>query len=105
MKHWTDIIVEGLGPDYKAPITVGARENEILSWFHSGMSDPLYALVSRTVRGGSTKASEYELDAAMEAIRDALKARGDDKLDRDDMQALQKLGRKIRALGQRHYGW
>jgi len=110
MEEWQNHVLcesgaidESLGKDYQAPIRLTRQENEVLSWFYQGQGDPLYALVSRTVGGRETKASSREIDAAMDAVRDALKMRGDDKLSRSGMREMQRLFKKLRALGKKHY--
>lgn len=63
---------EGLSKNYKYPVNLDRDENELLSYYYSGQRDPLYALVSRTAGGGSTKASGEEIESAIYVLNDAM---------------------------------
>jgi hypothetical protein len=50
------------------PIKFGYYDHELLASLHGGQSDPLYALISRTVGNRPTYASLEELRAAVDAL-------------------------------------
>lgn len=52
-----------LPPKYNIPVTASDLDPEVISWFHAGQGDPVYALGSRLYAYGKTLASEDELSA------------------------------------------
>jgi len=55
-------------PVYDIPVKFGRSDHQLLADLHRGQGDPLYALVSRTVRGQQTMASWEELEAAVDVL-------------------------------------
>jgi len=89
-----------LGPKYKAPWQTTPRENEILSWYHRGQGDPLYAVMSRCVGRKATKASEEELDAIVDAMSDAVNDKDNSGMDR---QVAAGMVRRARSLMKKYF--
>ncbi len=86
---------EGLPENYKYSVRLDRYENELLSHYYSGQRDPLYALVSRTVGGRSTKASSEEIESAIDELDDAMEE-GD--LSDFEQSVARDLIKKLRSI-------
>lgn len=84
-KAWDKTAAPKLGPEYYIPVDASDLDPEVVSWFHSSMSDPIYALGSRLMAYGETLASEEELDALVTELSSYLdRPNGDDSAEELD---------------------
>lgn len=97
---------DNLGPEYFIPVTSTQLDPEVILWFHSGQSDPVYALGSRLVSQrpqdlGRTKASVKELEALESALENWLlryQQGLEDETSNDEMVRIEKLLRNTKAI-------
>jgi len=99
-----------LGSDYFIPVTSTQLDPEVILWFHSGQSDPVYALGSRLVSHrpqdlGRTKASIDELNALESTLERWLvrytQGLEDDTSD-EELNRIEKLLRNTKAIIAQH---